>query len=239
MTGGRLDAFRHPRAQHGLVHHAGIDALEPIIPPPKHLLQEADLRAGPRKMRIPMCPRPDEPLARNRQPLEKAWNRILIGIGPTADGVYGALDRLVILADRSMLPISIAPLVLQPELEEQRYVLQPLQPHRPPAVADKHRVGWQAYRSEKERGPFKSGGEQRAAHVVCIVGVAIVSRADGDDRLERGRTSRRDLKPVEAAPGDSHHPDDTAAPGLRGQPRDHLQAVVLLLLRVLVEQQPP
>src|SRR5215831_18632703 len=155
MTGGRLDAFRHPRAQHGLIHHAGIDALEPIIPPPQHLLQEADLRAWTRKMRIAVRPRPDETLARYAQSLEQAWNCILVGIGPTADGVHGALDRGVILADRSVLPITITSLVLQPSFEEQRHVRQALQPRRPPAIADKNRVGRQAHRAEQERAPLK------------------------------------------------------------------------------------
>src|SRR5207302_11242083 len=100
----RLDAFRHPRAQHGLIHHAGIDALEPIVPPPQHLLQEADLRAGKCEMRISMRPRPDEALARYRQPREQARNRILIGVGPAADGEHRALDRLVSYAYPSMLP---------------------------------------------------------------------------------------------------------------------------------------
>src|SRR6266511_1371667 len=145
MTGGRLDAFRHPRAQHRLIHDAGIDALEPIIPPPQHLLQEADLRAGKRKMRITVGPRPDEALARHRQSLKKAWNCILIGIGPTADGVHRALDRRGILAYRPMLPISITSLVLQPKFEEQPHVLQALQPHRAPAIADKYWVGREAH----------------------------------------------------------------------------------------------
>src|SRR5215813_14677484 len=161
MTGGRLDAFRHPRAQHGLIHHAGIDALEPIIPPPQHLLQEADLRAGTRKMRIAVRPRPDETLARYAQPLEQAWNCILVGIGPAADGVYGALDRRVILADRSALPIRVTSLVLQPKLEEQRHVLEALQPHRPPAIADECRVGREAHRAEKERAPLESVGRKK------------------------------------------------------------------------------
>jgi hypothetical protein len=70
-----------------------------------------------------------------------------------------------------------------------------------------------------------------------IVRVAIVGRADGHDRFERRRAARRDLKSVEPTPGDSHHPDRAAAPGLGHQPRDHLHAIVLLLLSVLVEQQ--
>src|SRR5205085_459151 len=110
---------------------------------------------------------------------------ILIGVGPAADGVYRALDRRVILAYRSMLPVRVTSLVLQPKLEKQRYVLQALQPHRPPTIADEHRVGRKAHRAEKERGPLNPGGQKRAAHVVCIVGVAIIGRADGDDGLER------------------------------------------------------
>src|SRR5438128_10200774 len=70
-----------------------------------------------------------------------------------------------------------------------------------------------------------------------IVRVAIIGRADGDDGLECRRAPCRNLKSIEAAPGDSHHPDDAAAPGLRRQPSDHLDAIVLLLLCVLVEQQ--
>ena len=60
--GRRFHAFHHPGAQHGLVHHAGIDALQPVVPPTQHVLQESDLRAGKRKMRIGMCPRADSPL---------------------------------------------------------------------------------------------------------------------------------------------------------------------------------
>src|SRR5262249_27662579 len=171
----------------------------------------------------------DETLARYAQPLKQAWDCILIGIGPAADGIYRALDRRVILADRSVLPIGVTSLVLQPKFEEQRHVLEALQPHRPPAIADQHRVGREAHGAEKERAPLKSvGRKKRAAHVMHIVGIPVVGRADGYDGLECRRTPRRNLKSIEAAPGDSHHPDDAAAPGLRRQPTDHLHAIVLL-----------
>ena len=42
-------ALRHPCAQHGLVHHAGVDILQPMIPPPQRLLQKPDLRTGQRR----------------------------------------------------------------------------------------------------------------------------------------------------------------------------------------------
>jgi len=45
------------------------------------------------------------------------------------------------------------------------------------------------------------------------------------------------LKSVEPAPGNSHHPNRAIAPGLSCQPGDHLHAIILFLIGVLVEQQ--
>src|SRR6516162_11366749 len=118
--GRRLYALRHPGAQHGLVHHAGIDALEPMVPPAQHLLEESDLRAGQREVGITVRPRPDQALARYGESLEQPRDCVLVGIGPAADGIDRALDRLVVLAYRAVLPVRIAPLVLKPQLEEQR-----------------------------------------------------------------------------------------------------------------------
>src|SRR5262245_53603296 len=94
-----LDALHHPGAQHGLIHYARIDALQPMVKPTQHLLQKTDLRSGQGKMRIAMRPRTDEALARHLQPLEQAWNGVLIGVRPATDGIHGTLDRRVILAD--------------------------------------------------------------------------------------------------------------------------------------------
>src|SRR5215831_3157523 len=124
-----------------------------------------------------------------------------------------------------MLPIRIASLVPQPIFLEQRYVLQALQPHSPPAIADERRIGRKAHQAEKEKGPFKcSGGEKRAAHVMRIVSVPIVGRTNSDDCFECRRAARRNLKSIEPAPGNSHHPNRAIAPGLSCQPIDHLHA---------------
>ena len=48
------------------------------------------------------------------------------------------------------------------------------------------------------------------------------------------RSSRGDLEGVEPAPGDAHHPGAPVAPGLRGDPGQHLLGVAQLLLEVLV-----
>src|SRR2546430_11666735 len=55
--------------------------------------------------------------------------------------------------------------------------------------------------------------------------------------FECRRAARRDLKSIKSAPGDSHHSDNAAAPGLRGQPRYNFDTIVLLLLCVLVRSE--
>ncbi len=184
-----------------------------------------------------MSPRPDQALARNGEPFEEARYGVGVAVGPAADRVHRALDRRVILAHRAVPPIGVAALVPGPDLQEQRHVRQTLQPHRPPALADQRGIGRMAHRAEEERRPAETRIQLGAAHVVHVVGVAIVGRADRDDGLERRRPARRNLQPVEAAPRDPHHADRAAAPGLGGQPGDDLDGVVLLLPGVLVGQQ--
>src|SRR5437764_10667158 len=122
----RFHTFRHPRTQHWFIHHARIDSLQPIIPPPQDFLEESYLRSGKCKVRIGVCPRPDETLAGHLQSLKKARNCILITIGPTTHGINRALDRGVVFAYRSVLPVSVALLVLKPIFLEQWDVLQAL-----------------------------------------------------------------------------------------------------------------
>jgi hypothetical protein len=58
----------------------------------------------------------------------------------------------------------------------------------------------------------------------------------GDDGLQAGRAACRNLQAVEAAPGDPEHPGPAVAPRLTGEPGEHGDAVVLLLLEILVEE---
>ena len=46
----------------------------------------------------------------------------------------------------------------------------------------------------------------------------VVGGVEGDDRLQSGRPHRRQLEPVEAAPGLAEDADAAVAPGLAGQP---------------------
>jgi hypothetical protein len=70
-----------------------------------------------------------------------------------------------------------------------------------------------------------------------IVGIAVVGRAQGDDRLQGRRPQGGDLQRVEAAPRDADHADGAAAPGLAGDPVDHDEGVLMLLGGVFVAQQ--
>ena len=76
--------------------------------------------------------------------------------------------------------------------------------------------------------------QEAPAHVVDVVGVAVVRRAGRDDRPERRRPAGGDLERVEAAPGVAHHADAAGAPRLGGEPGDDLHRVVLLERQVLV-----
>jgi hypothetical protein len=76
--------------------------------------------------------------------------------------------------------------------------------------------------------------KQAAAHVMDVVGVAVVGEADGHRRLERRRCELRDLQPVESAPGNADHSDRARAPGLARDPVDHLHPVVEFGLGILV-----
>ena len=78
----------------------------------------------------------------------------------------------------------------------------------------------------------------RAAQIRHIVGMAVIGRTDGDDRLQRLWPQRRNLQTVESAPGYADDPDRTRTPGLRCQPCDDGKAVVLLLRQIPALAQP-
>ena len=67
-----------------------------------------------------------------------------------------------------------------------------------------------------------------------VVSVSIVGETNRNDRLECGRTPRRDLQRVEPTPGFADDRDGAVAPVLRRDPRDRLQRVVLLELQIFV-----
>ncbi len=188
-------------------------------------------------MRIFVRPGSDQALTRHAKVFEQPRDRVRVGIRPAADGENRAGDGIPILAHRAVPPISVAPLMAKPGRHEQRHRLQPLEPHAPPSSAHGRRIGGIREDGGQDAGPAEIGGQQRAAHEMHVVGVAIVGGADRDDGPQRRRTERGDLQRVEAAPGNPHHADRARAPVLARDPGDHLHRVVQLLRGILVAQQ--
>ena len=134
------------------------------------------------------------------------------------------IDRrgdVAVVPRRAMLPIGVAALMLQPVVHQQGLVLQPLEPHLAPALAHQRRVGRMGLEGEHGRAPGEIIDQQAAAHVVDVIGIAVIGGAERDHRLQLLRPARRHLQPVEAAPGDSDHAAGARAPGLRLKPFQH------------------
>ena len=225
----------HPDAQHGLVHHARVHALEPVVPPAQRVLQEADGRSRSDVVRERVRPGPDEALARARQTLQQARHAVGVAVGPAADGVHGDLDGRVVLAHGAVLPVRVAALVRQPGVDPRPVGRESLLPELAPALSDGGLVRRLALPVQHARAPVQQVGRQHAAAlVVDVVGVAVVGAHEGDDRLERRRAAGGQLQAVEAAPRDAGHADGAGAPRLRRDPGDDVEQVLLLLRVVLV-----
>ncbi len=202
-------------------------------------LQEADRRARRADVRVHVRPRAEQPAHAIGRRLEHAEDRAAVGVGEAADHLDVTGDRAGVVADGAMLPEGVAALVGDPLVCERPYGVEPLEPARPPALADDRRVGRARGVGEHRGRPReRGGGEDRTACEVDIVGVAIVGRAHADDAAERRRAQRSDLQAVEAAPRLADHAHAAAAPRLCGEPGDHLDPVVELLLQVLALEDP-
>ena len=237
--GRRRDVVLHPDAQHGLVHDAGVDALEPVVPEAQRFLQVADRRSRHDLVGKAVRPGSDQALARPGQAGQQAHDGGVVTVGPAADRVDRRFDRRVVLADRAVLPVGVATLVGKPGFGPVAVGGQALEPTLAPAL------GAHDLRVRRQRIEVQHGGSpgqhvearDAAALVVHVVGVTVVGRHEGDDRLQRRRSQRRHLQAVEARPGDAGHANVAAAPGLRREPGDHLADVAVLLHGVLVVDQ--
>ncbi len=115
--------------------------------------------------------------------------------------------------------------------------LEAFLPHLLPCLAHRPWVWRESRHRVHGRAPAEHlVGQKATAHVVGIVGVPVIGRVHGDDRLQCGRAPGGDLQAVESPPRLADHPDVAAAPRLGGNPGDGLDGVVLLLERVLVDE---
>ena len=70
-----------------------------------------------------------------------------------------------------------------------------------------------------------------------VVGVSIICRADANHCLELRWLTRGNLQPVETTPRFANHADLAIAPGLRSEPLQNFERIVLLLWQILVQHQ--
>src|SRR5262249_43460876 len=118
----------HPCAKAWLVLDAVLHPFEPAVPPAKRLLQKADPRPRRRLLWIRVCPRADQPLPRDVEPLEQREDRVSIPVAPPRDHVDRAPNRPVVRAHRALQPIAVTPLMAKPALDERTVSLQASEP---------------------------------------------------------------------------------------------------------------
>ena len=176
-------------------------------------------------MRVLVDPWSDQRLGLVAKPLDGLQRRTPIAVRPAGDHEGRHRETAEVFRDRAMFPEGVAALVLQPFLQEERLVLQTLQPHGLPAVADDFRIGRTGLVGEHGRGPGKLGGKMRAVLVVNVIVVTVDGGSDGDDGLQRGRLEAGHLEAIEAAPGDAHHADRPVRPRLGGDPGDEFAGI--------------
>ena len=185
-----------------------------------------------------MSPGPHGGAAGCGQSVHESEDGVRVSVGPATDRVHRRLDVGESLADRAVLPVCVPPLVAEPAMYGWSQVVEPGQPHPPPRVADHLGIGRQPQIAQEARAPLHLVVDQASPGEVHVVAIAIVGGADGDDRLQRRRAQRRDLQRGETTPGQTDHADGPVAPALRRDPGNRLHAVVPLLPRVFVLEQP-
>ena len=150
-------------------------------------------------MRIFVCPGSDQPFARARQTLQQPKDGVGIAIGPAADRVDRDLDIFVAFAHRAVAVEIIAPLMAEPVKHPQPVVVEALTPHVAPALADDFRIRRRLRDGEGGCAPSQLIGQNRTAHEMDVVCVAVVGRAQSDHGLQRRWAPGRHLQAVEPA----------------------------------------
>ncbi len=232
------DTVHHPGSIDWIAFNRRVDVLQPAIPPAQSLLQEANSWLRRSVVRILVYPRPHDALHWRLNVGDDLRHCVPIAVVPSTYCQNRRLDPGEILADRAALPIGVAALMRQPEWCQERLMLQAIQPHFPPPITDQRRI-WRPGRvGQHRRAPTEVFIQQAASLVVDVVGVAIDGRAERYNGLERRRLQRRNLRAVEATPGNANHADPSRAPRLRRQPSDHIDCVLPLLIGVFVVHEP-
>ena len=127
----------------------------------------------------------------------------------------------------------------QPGLDERLGAIQPLEPRLPPRRAYHQRVRRLVEVGQHRRRPLAHVHRRYApADVVDVIGVPVIAAMDSDHASQLGGRAGRQLERRECTPRDAHHANRTGAPRPFSEPGDDLFGVALLLLCVLVLEDP-
>src|SRR5262249_37686829 len=104
-VGGRPVVALDVDGNRWLLHHAGGFAFQPVGEEALHLMPDVDWGTGPTVVGAGVRPRADQRLPGAAQVLEGAQHRVRVPIAPAADQEGRAGDRVVVLAQRPILPL--------------------------------------------------------------------------------------------------------------------------------------
>ena len=189
----RRDRIFHPDPERGFVHDAVVDILQPAIPPSQTFLQEADGRSGLREMRIFVRPRPDQALAGRFQVGKQSEHRVGVAVRPAADGIHRALDIVVVFANGTVFVEFVPVLAFKPLFQPKPASLKAALPDVLPIGAEEFGIGRRRVERKHVGGPSDVVAKHGAAHVMDVVGVPVVGRADRNHCLERFGPPGRNL----------------------------------------------
>ena len=182
-----------------------------------------------------VAPGAEDDAFRAREGLEAAERDVRVPVGPAGHDHRRANDPVVPRPDRAVTPVGPVGLLLEPAQQPRVDVVHASCPFLPPAFTEDggHR-GKSIAGDHVEHPVDEVNSLEGAAHVVDVVGVAVVGGVDGGDGTERRWAQARNLERAESRPRGAVHADPPVRPLLLGKPGDHLADVVVLLGRVLV-----
>ena len=172
-----------------IVLDAGVDVLQPAVPPAQRLLQEADAPARARR-NAGICGStgPTMPLTGASMPATRRGTALRIAVVPAAD----RKDRRLRSPNSPRRPSRAssrrrAAGACSQSGDRNGSFSSRFSHMSRQRVADDRRVRRPRRIGQHGRAPAEILVQQAAAHVVDVVGIAVVGRAERDDRLQRRR----------------------------------------------------
>ena len=138
----RLRVLAFEPGDRGLRVGTVLDALQPAVEEPDHLVELVEVRSGRGRRRQAVDPVAHDRPARCRKALLHPEGRIDVRVHPAADIQDGRLDRVVVGGEGPAPPVRPVVLLAQPLDQPRRRRLEPLQPALAPVRTPERRVGW-------------------------------------------------------------------------------------------------